>query len=306
MVASHEQARAGRPSAGRAVKAAGLAGPIVLALAATFLLARSVVMPAGAPEATARWLGISVFATVLLIVLDWLARRLLPLAQLPGLTVVAVAVVVAAGIVVGAPGPVPAALAQPVAVPSPGPSSDPSSDPSVTPSPASTPSPTASESPVLGEPSDPIVASPSVAPSQAPAPTPGPEPESEPAPESTLEPTPESTPEPTPTRDPGPANAAPVAGPDGYSVQRPTVLRVSAASGLLANDTDADGDGLNVVVSATIGPARNQGILTLRPDGSFDFTAADGYVGNASFIYTVTDGSSTDRGTVTIRVSAGA
>lgn len=79
---------------------------------------------------------------------------------------------------------------------------------------------------------------------------------------------------------------APTPGADAYSTERGSVLTVSAAEGVLANDSDPDGSG-DLTVSLFSGP-RN-GTLQLNDDGSFIYTPRFGFHGTDSFIYLVTD-----------------
>ena len=75
---------------------------------------------------------------------------------------------------------------------------------------------------------------------------------------------------------------------------------VPAATGVVANDFDVDGDTLTAAL--VTGPGH--GSLVLQPDGSFSFTPNAGYVGNDSFVYKVSDGAAfSDSVTVTITVS---
>ncbi|TFL17982.1 Ig-like domain-containing protein [Jannaschia formosa] len=93
-------------------------------------------------------------------------------------------------------------------------------------------------------------------------------------------------------------NAAPVANDDGYAVDDGEVLTVAAGAGLLANDTDADGDTLTVQ-SIT---APTNGTLNIATDGSFTYTPDAGFVGQEVLTYTITDGAETATGEVTISV----
>jgi large repetitive protein len=95
-----------------------------------------------------------------------------------------------------------------------------------------------------------------------------------------------------------PVNDAPVAGDDFYETDQDTELVVDAASGVLANDFDPDGDELSVVV--VTGPLN--GILVLETDGSFTYTPNEGFFGSDSFVYEVTDGFLSAQATVTITV----
>jgi VCBS repeat-containing protein len=82
-----------------------------------------------------------------------------------------------------------------------------------------------------------------------------------------------------------PVNDAPVAANDSYNVSENNTLNL-AAPGVLANDTDADGDPLTAILVS--GPAH--GTLALNADGSFNYTPAAGYSGADSFTYKANDG----------------
>ena len=95
-------------------------------------------------------------------------------------------------------------------------------------------------------------------------------------------------------------NQPPVAADDAYSVTANQTLNVPAA-GVLANDTDAEGDPL----TAAMVDAPQHGTLTLNADGSFSYTPAAGYVGADSFTYHANDGTSdSNLATVSISVNA--
>ncbi len=92
---------------------------------------------------------------------------------------------------------------------------------------------------------------------------------------------------------------APDATPDSYTTVEGAVLDVAAA-GVLANDTDPDGDPLQATLVS--GPA--SGDLTLNPDGSFSYTPISDFTGTDSFTYTATDGAlSSALAVVTITVT---
>ncbi len=99
------------------------------------------------------------------------------------------------------------------------------------------------------------------------------------------------------------SNDPPVAGADAYSTDRDTPLVVSAAAGLLINDSDADGDVLTVNVDF-VGTDATNGTVTLNADGSFTYTPNAGFSGTDSFTYQVVDPEGLgDEGTVTITVN---
>ncbi len=94
---------------------------------------------------------------------------------------------------------------------------------------------------------------------------------------------------------------SPAAVDDSYVVVTGMTLNV-AAPGVLSNDTDADGDPLTVETTPVSGPSN--GALTLRANGSFDYTPAGGYTGSDSFTYRVGDGTGrTDEAVVSINVT---
>lgn len=82
---------------------------------------------------------------------------------------------------------------------------------------------------------------------------------------------------------------------DGYATAAGTPLVVAAAQGVLANDSDPEGNPFTA--SLVTGPAN--GTLTLNPDGSFSYTPNAGFQGQDSFTYAVTGG---DTATATIAV----
>ncbi len=96
-----------------------------------------------------------------------------------------------------------------------------------------------------------------------------------------------------------PVNDDPIAVNDSYAVNEDAVLTIDAAAGVLANDTDADGDPLTATLVS--GPA--SGTLTLNADGSFSYTPTANFNGNDSFTYSITDGTATTEATVTLTVN---
>ncbi|MEH2128217.1 Ig-like domain-containing protein [Nostoc sp.] len=100
-------------------------------------------------------------------------------------------------------------------------------------------------------------------------------------------------------------NNAPVAVDDSVSTFFGTPVNI-AVSTLLANDTDIDGNPLSItgVSSATNGTAvlNNNGTASNTADDFVSFTPNLLFSGNASFNYTLSDGSLTDTATVTVAV----
>ena len=81
-------------------------------------------------------------------------------------------------------------------------------------------------------------------------------------------------------------NTPPVAEHDQFSVNEDQSLVLSAAEGVLKNDTDADGN--SVVVSLVEGPA--EGTLELGEDGAVTYTPVPDSNGEVSFTYRLSDG----------------
>ncbi|MFI5455636.1 MAG: Ig-like domain-containing protein [Isosphaerales bacterium] len=95
--------------------------------------------------------------------------------------------------------------------------------------------------------------------------------------------------------------SAPVAAADSYSAMPGQTLTVPAATGVLANDTDADGDTLTPTVVSNV----SDGTLTLNGDGSFTYTPKAGFTGTDSFTYQDSDGVLTS-GVATVTITVGA
>ena len=97
-----------------------------------------------------------------------------------------------------------------------------------------------------------------------------------------------------------PANQAPTATNDSYDVDQGGTLPV-AAPGVLGNDSDPEGGPLTAVMQDSTA----NGVLTLHPDGSFEYTPNLGFSGSDNFTYEASDGTNTSApATVTITVNA--
>ncbi len=97
-------------------------------------------------------------------------------------------------------------------------------------------------------------------------------------------------------------NTAPVANNDLYAMDQDTTFSVSAANGVLENDSDADG---NPMTATLVSGSLSGGGLNLGTNGSFDYTPAAGFVGTATFRYTASDGfDSSNEATVSITVNS--
>src|SRR5881394_1378412 len=70
------------------------------------------------------------------------------------------------------------------------------------------------------------------------------------------------------------------------------------AAGVLANDSDVDGDGLSAILVTK--PAH--GVLTLNTNGGFTYLPATNYLGSDSFEYQANDGTA-DSGIATVSIT---
>jgi uncharacterized repeat protein (TIGR01451 family)/gliding motility-associated-like protein len=95
-----------------------------------------------------------------------------------------------------------------------------------------------------------------------------------------------------------PVNDAPVAAIDKYSVNEGETLTVTTATGVLSNDTDAEGNTLTAILVS--GPSN--GTLTLNADGSFTYVHNGGETTSDSFTYKANDGS-LDSNTITVEIT---
>jgi len=105
-----------------------------------------------------------------------------------------------------------------------------------------------------------------------------------------------------------PVNDAPVANDDTYTCPEGTTLIVpvvgllsagASGAGVLANDTDVEGDPLTAVLASSV----SHGTLVFNSDGSFTYAPAANYNGIDNFTYRASDGSAMGNvATVTINV----
>jgi hypothetical protein len=94
-------------------------------------------------------------------------------------------------------------------------------------------------------------------------------------------------------------NRAPVAEPDAYRVRHDTQLSVVSSAGVLANDSDPDGD--LFVAELLDGPAH--GTLVLYASGAFVYRPDPLFVGTDTFVYAAHDGLGGTPATVTLEVT---
>ena len=96
-------------------------------------------------------------------------------------------------------------------------------------------------------------------------------------------------------------NDPPVANDDQFSGAFETPVTGNVLSNGIGTDTDIDEDMLSVLTTPTVTPAH--GTVLLATNGAFTYTPNAGFSGSDSFEYTVTDGSATDVGLVSIAIS---
>lgn len=98
----------------------------------------------------------------------------------------------------------------------------------------------------------------------------------------------------------GAANRPPVPADDVYPTPRDTALTVGATGGVLANDSDPDGD----LLTAVLGADATHGTLQLNSDGSFEYVPNANFSGEDSFTYLADDGELTSP-PATVRLPVG-
>jgi peptidase C25-like protein/Big-like domain-containing protein len=94
----------------------------------------------------------------------------------------------------------------------------------------------------------------------------------------------------------------PVARPDSYNaIGNVRMMLTTTVTGLLGNDSDADGDTFTASAGAT---STNGGEVTVNPDGTFTYNPPRGFEGTDTFTYTLTDSTGkTDTGIVSVVVA---
>ena len=96
-------------------------------------------------------------------------------------------------------------------------------------------------------------------------------------------------------RPPQPVVTPPTANPDSYSTGQDTPLTVTAATGVLANDTGS-------TLTAAVVTNPTHGTLALNADGSFLYTPTAGYNGPDAFTYAASNGAGSAQATATLTV----
>lgn len=74
---------------------------------------------------------------------------------------------------------------------------------------------------------------------------------------------------------------------------------MTATGNVLTNDTDAEND----MLTAALASGPRNGVVTVNPDGSFEYLPTSNFNGSDNFTYTVSDGTSSDTGTVNVTVN---
>ena len=98
-------------------------------------------------------------------------------------------------------------------------------------------------------------------------------------------------------------NTAPSATSETYVLPRNGSLTPPLANGVLANDSDAEG---NTLTAISVTAPRNAASFTLNPNGIFTYKPTAGFAGTDSFVYKANDGAlDSTPTTVTLNVTAG-
>ncbi|MBT8494902.1 MAG: trypsin-like serine protease, partial [Deltaproteobacteria bacterium] len=92
---------------------------------------------------------------------------------------------------------------------------------------------------------------------------------------------------------------APIAEPDNYNVVEDSFIQISAADGVLRNDSASSRGGTARLMSEPI-----NGQVALRGDGSFDYQPSEDFVGTDTFTYRYDDGEYTSEDT-TVSINVG-
>lgn len=99
-----------------------------------------------------------------------------------------------------------------------------------------------------------------------------------------------------------PSNTAPTPTADAFDVVTNGSLNIPAP-GLLANDSDADGDALTIVAQGYTGGSPAGEAMTTWPDGSMSYLAPTGFTGVRTWWYEVSDGTATTQASITFTIA---
>jgi len=98
-------------------------------------------------------------------------------------------------------------------------------------------------------------------------------------------------------------NNPPIANVDNLTTDENITINFTSA-GLIANDTDIDGDTLSLILIADV--SKQGGLITDTGSGTYSFTPPSGFTGTDSFNYTIIDGAGGEAtGTVFITINSG-
>jgi hypothetical protein len=98
------------------------------------------------------------------------------------------------------------------------------------------------------------------------------------------------------------SNTVPVANPDSYTTPKNTTLAADSSRNLTTNDTTPTGSGWTYTCTAETKATSQGGSVTIQTNGQFSYTPPSNFSGSDTFTYTVSNGSGTAVGTVTINV----
>jgi hypothetical protein len=105
------------------------------------------------------------------------------------------------------------------------------------------------------------------------------------------------------------ANAAPIAKDDLYTTNEDEPITVNAANGVLANDSDLNGDAMTAFFGeppsslVPLPPPSQNGTVTLNADGSFTYTPNAGFTGADTFKYYARDSKGDDSAAATVTIN---
>ncbi|MGD9211080.1 MAG: Ig-like domain-containing protein, partial [Desulfobacteraceae bacterium] len=97
-------------------------------------------------------------------------------------------------------------------------------------------------------------------------------------------------------------NPVPVIQQDGYMLSADHILRLGVDKGLLANDSDPEGEQLTIADTGVFDTLFG-GEVNIGTGGGFTYVSPPNFDGFDSFVYTATDGTNIAIGVATISVS---
>ena len=82
-----------------------------------------------------------------------------------------------------------------------------------------------------------------------------------------------------------PVNDSPEGNENKYGLLKDQILTIDSLEGVLSNDIDVDGDTLTASLISDV----EEGTLEFNSNGSFSYTPPEGFLGEATFTYSITD-----------------